>query len=356
VNVQSEQPSVSITTGELAAVVDGQLVGNPDLVLRSVVSIEEGGEGTLTFIRSDAYSGQWGSSSCSAALVTKGVEVPDHDPESRALIMVDDADLALIQVLRAIDPGNTLPERGVHKLATVHHNAQVHPSARIGPGCVVGAMSTVGANASLLANVYIGAGCSIGDDTVLHPGVSIGDRITVGARCVIFANSVLGADGFGFIPATKDHPAMKIPQIGTVSIGDDVEFGACCTVDRAKVGSTTVGNHVKMDDHVHIGHNCIISDNVIICGCTTLGGTVTVGNGTVVGGSVTVRDQVTIGEYSKIAGGAIIMDTVPDGETHAGIPGMPARIALANHGAMRNLAKFMRTTERTLKKLTKENE
>jgi UDP-3-O-[3-hydroxymyristoyl] glucosamine N-acyltransferase len=356
VPTQSEQSSVSITTGELAVVVGGQLVGNAELVLNTVAGIEDGGQGALTFIRSDEYSARWGESNCTAALVTKGIEVADHDEQSRALILVDDADHALVQVLNAINPGNTPPETGAHKLASIHPSATVHPSARIGPGCVVGAKSTVGENTSLLANVYIGAGCAVGNDTVLHPGVSIADRIAVGDRCVFFANTVLGADGFGFLPATSERHAMKIPQIGTVCVGDDVEMGACCTVDRAKTGKTSIGNHVKMDDHVHIGHNSIINDDVIICGCTTLGGSVTIGKGTVVGGSVTIRDQVTIGVFSKIAGGAIIMDEVPDGETYAGIPGQTARLALANHGAMRNLAKFMRKTEKTLKQLTADKE
>ncbi len=345
---------VSITAGQLAEIVAGRLVGNPDVELNTVAGIDEGAAGALTFIRSDAFSGNWATSACSAALVTQGIEIPDHNADARALIYVQDADQALIRVLRAIDPANTLPPVGIDKRASVDPSADIHPDARIGPGCVIGANTTVGKASALIANVYIGAGCTVGSNTILHPNVSIADRIAVGSRCVIFANTVIGADGFGIIPATKDQHPIKIPQIGTVVIGDHVEIGACSTVDRAKLGATTLGNHVKLDDHVHVGHNCILHDDVVVCGCTALGGTVTIGKGTLVGGSVTIRDQVTIGSYAKIAGGAMIMDDVPDEQTYAGMPGMPARVALANHGAMRNLAKFMRTTERTLKKLTAE--
>lgn len=351
---QTAQNGVSISAGDLAEIVQGQLVGNAAVVLSTVAGIEEGGAGALTFIRDSAFADKWSSSSCSAALVSEGIEVPDHDLSERALIFVQDADHALIRVLRAIDPGTALPEQGIHTLATVDPSAQIHPSARIGPGCVVGAGASIGANTALIANAFVGANCTVGDDTIIHPNTTVGDRVRIGSRCVIFSCSVLGADGFGFIPATKDTHAMKIPQIGSVTIGDDVEIGACCTVDRAKLGETIIGDHVKLDDHVHIGHNCIIRDDVIICGCTAVGGSVTIGERTLIGGAAVIADQASIGAGVRIAGGAMILDQVPDGETYAGIPAMPARTALANHGAMRSLAKFMRSTEKTLKKLTEQ--
>lgn len=351
---QTAQNGVSISAGDLAGIVQGQLVGNAAVVLSTVAGIEEGGEGSLTFIRDSSFADKWSSSNCSAALVSEGIEVPDHDPNERALIFVKDADHALIRVLRAIDPGTALPEIGVHKLASVDPSATIDPTARIGPGCVVGAGATIGANSALIANAFVGSMCSVGDDTIIHPNSTVGDRVQIGSRCVIFSCSVLGADGFGFIPATEHSHAMKIPQIGTVTIGNDVEIGACCTVDRAKLGATIIGDHVKLDDHVHIGHNCIIHDDVIICGCTAVGGSVIVGKRTLIGGAAVIADQATIGSCARIAGGAMVLDSVPDNETYAGIPAMPARTALANHGAMRSLAKFMRSTEKTLKKLTEQ--
>ncbi|MCA9302723.1 MAG: UDP-3-O-(3-hydroxymyristoyl)glucosamine N-acyltransferase [Phycisphaerales bacterium] len=349
---QTAEQGVSISAGDLAGLVGGRLVGDPSVVLNTIAGIDEGTEGALTFIRAQPFADRWAGSACSAALVTEGIDVPDHDPASRALIFVTNADHALVRVLRAIDPGHALPPAGIHQLAVVDPTAEIHPTARIGPGCVVGAGTSIGANSTLIASVFVGSACSIGNDTIVHPNATISDRVRVGSRCVIFSGSVLGADGFGFIPATTTTHAIKIPQIGTVAIGDDVEIGACCTVDRAKLGATTVGNHVKLDDHVHIGHNCIVEDDVVICGCTAVGGSVTIGKGTLIGGAVVISDQATIGSYAKIAGGAMVLDRVPANETYAGIPAMPARTALANHGAMRSLASFMRSTEKTLKKLT----
>ncbi len=346
-----ESSLVSIRTDELAALVEGQLVGNPHLILSTLAPIEDGNPGSLTFIRSKNFASLWASSSCSAALVTQGVEVPGHDPETRALIFVPDADIAVIKILKAIKPQTAAPNIGIHPCATVHPDAQVHPQASVGPGCVVCQGSLIASGVVLTANVYVGQNAQIGQDTFLHPGVVLGDRCTIGNRGLIFANCVIGADGFGFLIATPDRPVTKVPQIGTVEIGDDVEIGACSTIDRAKFGVTRIGHRTKIDNQVHIAHNCIVGDDVLLCGRTTLGGSSTIGNRTMIGGAVVLNDQATVGKDVKIAGGAIVLDEIHDGETVLGVPAMPARTALANAAASRNLAKFCRRVDKALKKL-----
>ncbi len=346
-----ESGSVSIRADELAGLVEGRLVGNPELILTELASIEDGSPGSLTFIRSKNFANLWSDSSCSAALVTQGVDVPGHDPETRALIFVPDADIAVIKILEAIKPKPSAPGVGIHPSATVHPDAQIHPEASIGPGCVVCQGAAIASGVVLVANAYIGQDAQIGQDTILHPGVVVGDRCVVGDRGLIFANCVIGADGFGFLTATKDRPVTKVPQIGTVEIGDDVEIGACSTIDRAKFGVTRVGHRTKVDNQVHIAHNCIVGNDVLLCGRTTLGGSSTIGDRTMIGGAVVLNDQATVGEDVKIAGGAIVLDEIPRGETVLGVPAMPARTALANAAASRNLAKFCRRVEKTLKKL-----
>lgn len=342
---------VSISAAELAQMVEGELIGNPDIVLSTLAPIESGGEGALTFIRSQNFAKHWGQSACRAALVTRGVEVPDHDPKTRALIMVDDADVAVVRILKAIDPGTATPTPGIHPSAAIDPDAAIDPSASIGPGCVVCARARIGPGSVLMANNYIGADARIGPGSTLHPGVVIGDRCTLGQRAVVFANAVVGADGFGFLTATPDRPLTRVPQIGTVVIGDDVEIGACSTIDRAKFGSTRIGDRTKLDNQVHIGHNCDIGDDVILCGRTTVGGSAVIGDRTLVGGAVVINDQANIGCDVRVAGGAIVLDAIPDGETVLGVPAMPARTALANVAAQRNLAKFCRRVDKTLKKL-----
>lgn len=347
----TDSSSVSIRADDLAAMVEGRLVGKPDLILNTLAPIEEGGAGSLTFIRSQNFAKLWADSSCSAALVTEGVDVPDHDPESRALIFVPDADVAVVKILDAISPKTSAPDVGIHPNAVIDADAQIDTTATIGPGCVICKYATIGPGVVMVANAYIGQGAKVGRDTFLHPGVVISDRCAVGDRGLIFANCVVGADGFGFLTATKDRPVMKVPHVGTVEIGDDVEIGACSTIDRAKFGVTKIGNRTKLDNQVHIAHNCIIGEDVLICGRTTLGGSSTIGDRTMIGGAVVLNDQATIGEDVRIGGGAMVFDTIEDGQTVLGIPAMPIRTALANTMALSTISKFCRRVDKALKKL-----
>ena len=347
----SNEAEVSIRSDELAKLVGGELVGNPNLVLTRLSPIEEGDEESLTFIRTQSFAKHWTDSNCSAALVTHGVEIAEHDPQSRALIFVPDADLAVVKILQLLDPGIATPAIGVHQSTQIDPDAQIHPSASIGPGCIICKDAQIGSDVVLMANVYIGQGARIGDSSFVHPNVVVGDRCCIGQRCLIFANCVIGSDGFGFLTATKDRPVTKVPQIGAVEIGDDVEIGACSTVDRAKFGVTKIGNRTKIDNQVHVAHNCIIGNDVLLCGRTTLGGSATIGDRTMIGGAVVLNDQATVGQDVKIAGGAMVLDEIQDGETVLGVPAMPSRTALANVAAQRNLAKFCRRVDKALKKL-----
>jgi len=349
--MDADLTQVSIRADDLAKMVDGELVGNPDIVLNTLAPIKDGSQGALTFIRAQSFAKLWADSNCPAALVTKGIEVPDHDPENRALIFVQDADVAMVKILNAINPPPAKPPVGIHPNAVVDPDANIHPAASVGPGCVVCKDATVGSGTVLLANIYIGQDASVGEDSFIHPGVVIGDRCTIGSRGLIFANAVIGADGFGFLTATKDRPVTKVPQIGSVEIGDDVEIGANSTIDRAKFGVTKVGNRTKIDNQVHIAHNCIVGNDVLICGRTALGGSASIGDRTMVGGAVVLNDQATVGKDVKIAGGSAVLDTINDGETVLGAPAMPARIAMANIAAQRNLAKFCRRVDKSLKKI-----
>lgn len=338
-----------IRAGDLAALLAGRLTGPADLELTGISPIESGAPGDLTFVRTQAFAKHWEASRCTGVLVTEGVSLPDIP--GRAVITVPDADAAFAKVLAHIDPGTHTPPAGIHPSCVVDPSATVAATASLGPNCVVSAGAIIKDHAVLIARVFIGAHTTIHPNAVLHAGVVIGDRCTIGRRSVVHPNAVVGAEGFGYIPPTDTRPAIKIPQIGTVEIGEDCEIGAGSTIDRAKIGVTRVGDRVKIDNLVHIAHNCTIGDDSILCGRTTLGGSVTVGKRVMVGGAVIIADQATVGDHARIAGAAIVMDAVPANETYAGIPAMPARTALANHAAMRTLAEFMRRVDKTLAKL-----
>lgn len=343
--------SLPVRAEDLATLLGGELIGNPDVPLSTLGSIEDGSAETLTFIRSSNYAKFWADSLCGCALVTKDIEVPGHNPNTRALILVEDADEAMVMILEAVSPKRARPAPGIHSSAVVDPEARIDPSAAIGPGCTIGARATIGKGAVLMPNVTIGVNAHIGQDTILEPGVVIEDRCIVGSRCHFGANSVVGTDGFGYLPPTDSRPAIKVPQIGTVEIGDDVEFGACVTVDRARFGATTIGDRTKIDNQVHIAHNCVVGTDTLIAGRTTLGGSVTIGDFAMIGGAVVLNDQSVVGKHAKVAGGAIVLESVPDNETYVGMPAMPARQALLNYGAFRELGTFVRKVEKRLKKL-----
>ena len=343
--------TLPVRAGDLADLLGAELIGSADVQLSELGSITEGSSSTLTFIRSKNFAKQWGDSDCGCALVSAGIEVPDHDPVSRALLVVDDADEAMVLLLAAIDPGRERALPGVHPSAVIDPAASVDPSATISAGCWVGRGSMIDEGVVLMPNVVIGASVRIGSQSILEPGVVVEDRCVIGDRCHIGSNSVIGSDGFGYLPPTDSRPAMKVPQIGTVEIGDEVELGACVTVDRAKFGATTIGSRTKIDNQVHIAHNCVIGSDTLICGRTTLGGSVTIGEHVMIGGAVVLNDHASVGKHAKIAGGAMVLESVPEHETYAGVPAMPARNAMLNYSSFRELSSFMRKVEKRLGKL-----
>jgi len=331
----------SYRTGQLAEMLGAELDGPADLELTSIDPLDNAGPGSLSFIRSDRYARRWARSAASAALVTRGLDVPGHDASARALLIVDDADHAMVAILHAITPEPDLPPVGVHPSSVVDPSAEIDPTARVGPLCVVGADASIGCNASLVARVTLGRATRLGADGILHPGVVIQPSCIIGDRCVFHPGVMIGADGFGYIPG-QDGAVIKVPHLGNVVIGNDVEIGANACVDRAKFGSTTVGDHAKIDNLVQIGHNCSIGRAAIICGAAALAGSVKVDDGALIGGMSALAEQSRVGAGSRLGGGAQLMGNIPDGETYVGQPAGPAKETMANYAAFRRLAQTIR--------------
>jgi len=319
------QPGAALTTGSLAALLGAELQGPPDLPVTHVDALERAAPGAITFIRSAKFAARWASSSASAALVTRGLDVPGHDAARRALLLVPDADLALNTVLEAFASRQAPEARlsGVHGTAAVELSATVDPTAWIGPLCRVGPDAHIGAGACLVAGVSVGRGVRIGRHCVLHPGSCVYDRCTIGDGCILHAGAVIGADGFGYRPAPDGRGVVKIPHIGTVELGAGVEVGANSCIDRAKFGVTRVGAGTKIDNLVQIGHNCDIGRACLICGLVGIAGSVTLGDGVIVGGQAGIKDNVTIGPGARIGAHAGVECDVPAGEAWSGYPARP---------------------------------
>ncbi len=291
-----EHPSdTCITVRDIAAACGAEIIGDAAAAVRAVESVDRAGPGQITFARDARRLTEWAASECTSIIASRSAYPAGmHDlaaklaPLGRALLLVDDADRALVKVLPLFARPSKPPTPGVHPSASVDLGAEVSPSASIGPNCTIAAGAKIASGAVLLGNVYVGRGATIGDHTVLHPGVAVLDHCVVGARCILHANVSIGADGFGYTPSADGKSLLKLPHIGNVVIEDHVEIGANSSVDRAKFGSTLIGAGTKIDNLVQVGHGCRIGRCCILCGHIGLAGSVTIGDGAMLGGKVGV--------------------------------------------------------------------
>lgn len=326
---------MALTTAQIAQQIGGRLSGPGDLAIHSFEAIDRAESGQITFISDARRARQWPDCRATAALIAPHIDI--RPGAGRALIQVDNIDLAVAQVLGVFAPKLPTPPAGVHPSAVVDPSAHVAPDAAIGPHCTIGPRAVIGPAAVLHPNVTVFDDAKIGAQTVLWSGVVVRERCQVGARCIFHPNVTIGADGFGFVPAPDGQGILKIPQIGVVKIGDEVEIGAGSCVDRGKFSATTIGDGTKIDNLVQVGHNCRIGRCVIIAGCCAIAGSVTIGDGTVMGGNCAIKDHVTIGPGVTLAGSSGVMDDIPAGATWAGAPAQDGRLAIREFFAGRQL-------------------
>lgn len=348
--VETARLSIShLTAGDIAARVAGDVVGDSSVLVAGLGSIESAGPGDLVFISSEKYAPLWAESGANIALVALKL-IPRLPPKKDGvLIAVADADVAFAAVLKMCEPPaptTGLPESGVHRTAVVDPSAEIGEGARIGAHCVVGHRAVVGPRTVLYPGASVFEGARTGADCVLWNGVVLRERCEIGDRCVLHANVVIGTDGFGFRPAPDGKSVVKIPHIGGVRIGNDVEIGANTCVDRGKLSSTVIGDFCKIDNLCQIGHNSRLGRGVIICGKVGVSGSVTVGDGVMIGGGAGVADHVTIGAGASIAAAAGVMRDVPPGVKVSGIPARDIRQFFREQAALARLPEMLRAAPR----------
>src|SRR5688572_16800975 len=310
--------------------------------ITGVATLAEANPGEVSFIGSDAFLKQLVGSRAGALIVQRKVATRHADEigaSGKPLLVVDDADLAVAKVLEHFAPTVPRPPAGVDPAARVESTASLGDGVAVGPNVFVGARSRVGARTVRHSGVYVGEDVTLGADCGLFPNVVVRERIGIGERVVIHAGSVLGSDGFGYRWDGTRH--VKVPQIGTVVIEDDVEIGSCVCVDRAKFSTTRVGRGTKIDNLVQVGHNVQIGPHCIITGQVGLAGSVTLGAGVVLGGQSAVRDHVTMGDGSMAAGCAGVAEDVDPKMIVSGLPALPHRQSLREQAALRRLPDLM---------------
>lgn len=309
-----------ITVAEIARRTGGEVEGDAERVICGANTIENAGGSDLAFAANPKALGAAAKSKAGCILAPASFE----GKLAAVVIRVTNPRVAFAQSLEMIYPRQ-------RPLAGVHPTAVIAASAQLGNNCFVGAHVCIGERTRVGDGCEIGAGCVIGDGvligagSVLRGNVTIYERVTLGARAIVHAGVVIGADGFGFALA-GDH-YEKFPQVGTVEIGDDVEIGANCCVDRAALGVTKIGDGTKLDNQVHIGHNCVIGRHVLVVAQTGISGSVTVGDYAVIGGQVGIGEKAKIEAKAIVGGKAGILtgQTVHAGEPVWGIPARPLR-------------------------------
>ena len=296
---------------ELASLVNGSLVGDGTVEITGLSTIEDAGAGDLAFVLEDKNLAGALGSKASAIVFSDRLEIG-----GRPGIRVKEPRLAMLLILRKFDREPEL-EPGIHP------SAFVHPSARIGQAVSIGPFS------------YVGPGSEIGDGTVIYPNVTIYEKVKIGRHCRIHAGTRIGVDGYGFMPAGKKHE--KIPQIGGVIIGDDVELFANVTVARSTMGNTVIGSGTKVDCLCHIAHNCRIGENCAIVSLVGLAGSITVKDHVTIGGQAGFSGHLTIGENAVVLARSGVTKDVPANAIVSGFPAMDHKKELERQASLRRL-------------------
>ena len=339
----------NFTTGSLAKRVNGELRGPDDLQIVGINALEDASADQITYIGDSEHASRWANARAGAALVTKGIELKGHDPTSRAIIIVPQAELAMIELLSVFQSQTPAPQPGIHPSVSIHSDATIGNNVCIGPHVSIDRGTRIADEVILHGGVRIYADVIIGERSVVHANTVIREQCNIGRNVILHQNVSIGADGFGYQPSSDGLTILKIPHIGNVVIEDDVEIGANSCVDRGKFQCTRIGKGTKIDNLCQIAHNCQIGTNCIIAGMTTIGGSVSLGDGAMLAGGVRIVDHLKIGKGCRIGAGAGVMRDVPDGETHLGAPAGESSAVLRQWAAIRKLPDWMKRISQRLR-------
>lgn len=324
----------SYSIQEINEVLKGTIIGDTSTIINAPEQLELAGSSEISFIGNKKYEKFWETSKACAAVVNEDVSI--EPGRNRAFIKVKNADLAMSQVLELFAPPTPLFSIDIHPTAVIDSTAIIGNGTRIGAGCYVGPKVVLAENITIYPNVTILDECTIGKNTIIWSGAVVRERCHIGNDCILHPNCTIGADGFGFRP-DPEKGLVKIPQIGNVILGNNVEIGANTCVDRGKFSSTILGDGCKIDNLIQIGHNSKLGRFCIMAGQSGLAGSVTLGNGVLIGGSASITDHVTISDGAIIGGGSGVTKDVPAGKTLLGYPAIDARDALRQWAILKRL-------------------
>ena len=312
---------VSFTQAEIESIArPTRTLGTTGERIRGIASLGSAQPGDITFLGNAKYKGAVASTRASSVLLPPGYSGAPGPGQVHMIVDNPSAALALLcsRIEQSLWPK---PAPGVHASAVISPDARIAASATVGPLCIVEAGATVGERAHLQAGVFIGRASSVGEDSWLMGGVVVSAECTVGRRVRLHPGVVIGSDGFGYELVGGRHE--KVPQVGTVEIGDDVEIGANTTIDRSRFEKTVVGEGTKIDNLVQIGHNVVIGRHCLLCAQVGIAGSCTLGDYVVLGGQVGLAGHLTVGSGAMIAAQSGVKDDIPPKTSVWGTPSQP---------------------------------
>lgn len=331
---------------ELAEIVNGEVDGDPDIAISGAADIEDARAGDIVFAESAKLLEKAHHSEASAVITQKGAR-----NSVKPLITVKNPRYAFAQVLEVFSPVKDR-QSGIHPAAFIGQDTVIGENPSVGFGAHIGGSSRVGNNVWIHPLAYIGDNVQIGDDAVIYPCAAVLDDVKIGDRAIVHGGTVIGADGFGYTRVGDRH--YKIPQVGTIIIGDDVEIGANVTIDRARTGTTEIGSGTKIDNLVHIAHNVQIGENCVIIAQVGISGSVEIGDRVVIAGQAGVNPHIVIGNDCVVCGKSGVISNVETGSCVSGFPARPHKEQMRLQAAQQRLPgmlKQIRDLEKRIKEL-----
>jgi UDP-3-O-[3-hydroxymyristoyl] glucosamine N-acyltransferase len=333
-----------MTVRDIAAVLGAAVEGDGAAAIGRVAKIEEAVAGDISFLANPKYRKYLETTQASAVIIGRTLEPVEHAGGPRpVLLRVDDPYASFLKVLLLFHPPEDPLPPGIHPTAVINAGVKLGADVRIGSYVVVGERSSIGDGAMILHGTVIGRDVAIGARTLLYANVTVREGCTIGDRVIIHSGTVIGSDGFGFAPK-PDGSYEKIPQLGIVAVGDDVEIGANCTVDRATMGETRIEKGSKLDNLIQVAHNVVIGENTVIAAQAGISGSTKIGKRNMIGGQVGFSGHLTIADDTKWgAQSGVHRSVLSSGGTFMGSPAVPFRQASHIMGAMPQLPEALAT-------------
>lgn len=338
---------MKFTAEQIAGILEGEVVGNPNAEVYKLAKIEEGTTGSLTFLANPKYQNFIYTTEATITIVNQSFE-PEQALKT-TLIKVEDAYKSFSKLLEYYNQVK-LMKSGIEQPSVISENVTYGENLYLGSFSYIGKNVKIGNNVKIYPNTFIGDNVTIGDNCVFFAGVRIYSETEIGNYCTIHSGTIIGSDGFGFAPS-EDGTYSKIPQIGNVILEDNVEVGSCTTIDRATLGSTVIRKGVKLDNQIQIAHNVEIGENTVIAAQTGIAGSTKIGKNCQIGGQVGFAGHIVIGDNVRIQAQSGIGKNVKDGETIQGSPAFNYGDWNKSYVHFRNLPKIVADIDDLKKKL-----